>query len=65
VLETLNIEATTVWEQVIRVVSSCETGMGDRRSLTPRACRALELSPRKKRCVEATSAPNPGILCLG
>ena len=44
VLEALDIGSATVREQVIRVVGRCETGTGDRRPLTPRACRALELA---------------------
>lgn len=44
VLEALDIGSAAVREQVIRVVGRCETGTGDGRPLTPRACRALELA---------------------
>jgi ATP-dependent Clp protease ATP-binding subunit ClpC len=44
VLEALDIGSATVRERVIRVVGRCETGTGDGRPLTPRACRALELA---------------------
>lgn len=47
VLEALAIEPTTAREQVIRVVGRCETGTGDRRPLTPRARRALELAEKE------------------
>ena len=44
VLVALDIGSATVRERVIRVVGRCETGTGDGRPLTPRACRALELA---------------------
>jgi dihydroneopterin aldolase len=47
VLEALDIEPATVREQVIHLVGRCETGTGDRRPLTPRARRALELAEKE------------------
>ena len=47
VLEALDIESTTAREQIIRVIGRCETGTGDRRPLTPKARRALELAEKE------------------
>lgn len=47
VLEPLDIESTTVREQVIRVIGRCETGTGDRHPLTPKARKVLELAEKE------------------